>query len=517
MCVNYSIAQNAVNIALIEFKDKDITNQSIQSYIDLPISKYYIQQLESEGMIYKTGSNWLNIGLFAYTDVSALKNISLFPFIKKISLDCINKENITQNLPDNKFQKEIEFIPQTNVRIDGTASYYLPQILQLNGDYIQDLGYNGTGIKIAIIDAGFPNANTLGSLQHIYQSNRLLGRYDFYQNDSNVYANNSHGTNTFSIIGGLNDNFSGSAPNASFYLFRTEVDAFEGQTEEFFLSQALERCVELGVKVTSISLGYENNGGNGFNDGTTSHTLTDMNGHTTIAAKAANIAASKGIIVCVSAGNEGVAPWHYIVTPADADSAFTIGAVDINGYPASFSSYNFDTSIRVKPNVAAMGVSTAFINQNNSISYGPGTSYSCPIIAGLSACLWQAFPNKTAWQVKTAIEQSASQYLAPDKHIGYGIPDFKKAYQILSAPNEVQDQFILYPNPVTDNLYIRNNSSSNIQSILIYNSIGQLVYSETNSSSVQKTIPMNNLTSGMFISKITTTNGDIFTKKIIKE
>lgn len=514
-------AQDVTNTVLIEFKDKGKITLNEKSDIDLPISEQYIQHLETKGLHLKNSSNWLNIGVFTYTNADVLIDLNKLNFIKKVSHECVPASLKTPN----KFLIEEQISNQnTNQRItethdnDDIQAFYLPQITQVKGDYLQDLGYKGNGLKMAVIDAGFPNAKTLGAMQHIYQSNRLLGTYDYALNDSNVYAYNAHGTYTFSIIGGLKDNFSGAAPDASFYLFRTEVDASEGQLEELYLTSALERCVELGVKVVSISLGYTN----GFNDGTQNHTWNDMNGYTTIAAKAANIAASKGILVCASAGNDGNASWKYIGTPADADSAFTIGAVDINGNPSTFTSYNFDTATRVKPNVAGLGSGTSFINLSNAVSTGNGTSYSCPLIAGLSACLWQAFPAKTNWEIKTAIEQSAHLYLSPSKRLGYGIPNFKTAYELLANPTFVSNKNLekdisIYPNPAINDFYIQNKSNQKIQTIEIFNQVGQVVYQHKNNMESTQQISIADFTNGMYTVKLQFTNGDIIIKKIIKQ
>lgn len=521
--LNYSVARDKAII--IEFKDKGDNTQSTKAYTDQPVSKKYIREIEALGLHYKSGSDWLNLGIFNYSDADVLKKLSGLSFIKNMTYDT-KEQNITPSFPpSNKFTTEEKLKSSINNRSANSTAFYLDQIIQLNGNYLQDLGYKGAGITIAMLDDGFPKANTLGALQHIYLSNRLLGTYDFYLNDSNVYAFDNHGTNTFSFIGGLKSNFSGSAPEASFYLFRTEVANdtlgrdYEGRTEEVFLAEALQRASELGVKVASISLGYTDNEGRGFNDGTPNHTWAEMDGHTTIAAKAVNIAASKGMLVCVSAGNEGAIPWKYLATPGDADSAFTIGAVDINGNPVSFSSYNFDTSMRVKPNVDALGKDASYINQSNGVSTGGGTSYSCPIIAGLSACLWQAFPSKTNWDIKTAIEQSASLYLNPTKHMGYGIPDFKKAYEKLSSPDfisnsKLENEFVIYPNPFNNSVDINNKGNSVISMVEIINNAGQIIYADNGFH--KNSIALNDLPKGMYTLQIATSNGTL-TKKLIKD
>jgi subtilisin family serine protease len=310
-------------------------------------------------------------------------------------------------------------------------------------------------------------------------------------------------------------NFSGSAPKASFYLFRTEVDAIEGQTEEILLSQALEAAYDSGVHVASISLGYTE----GFDDGTNNHTYAELDGKTTIAAKAVNIAASKGMIVCVSAGNEGNKTWKYLGTPADADSAFTIGAVDANGDTSSFTSYQFENTTKVKPNVVAMGTATQYLNSANTISSGNGTSYSTPVIAGLTACLWQAFPEKTNWEIKTAIEQSAHLYPNTDnKRLGYGIPDFEKAYKSLAEMTKIDynidNEIKVFPTIFSDKINISSNN--NIKEINIYTTTGRLIDRLAVDEQKFKTIVLDNLESNVYLLQIITEQNTI-TKKVIKQ
>ena len=283
------------------------------------------------------------------------------------------------------------------------------------------------------------------------------------------------------------------------------------------MATALERSNQVGVNVISISLGYLQFDTMSFQN----HDTSDLRKNITPAAKAVNMASSKGMLVCAAAGNKDFT--QYINTPADADSVFCVASVNINGISASNSSIGLPNDPRIKPNVAAVGVSPYLINTNGTVGqFGSGTSYATPQIAGLSACLWQAFPDKTAWQIKTAIEQSASQFLTPDKRVGYGIPDFKKAYQLLSSPNYVsnsklESEIILFPNPINDYLVIQNKSITPIQSVEVFNQVGQLVLKETDFPSSEKTVQMNNNSSGMFLLRILMKNGDVFTKKIIKE
>jgi hypothetical protein len=177
-----------------------------------------------------------------------------------------------------------------------------------------------------------------------------------------------------------------------------------------------------GGDIISTSLGYTT-----FDNPDYNHTYTDMNGHTTMAAKGADLAAKKGILVLASAGNDGNKPWHYISTPADGDSTLAVGAVDISGNVAAFSSYGPSADGQVKPDVASVGAGTVFQHPANTISSGSGTSFACPNMAGLAACLWQGFREFTNMKIINALRQAGSIYATPNNRIGYGIPDVKKA------------------------------------------------------------------------------------------
>lgn len=502
---------NYSNLALVEFKDKGNNNQDI----NLPVYQNYIQAIKNLDLEYINASKWQNIAIFNYNDIEKVEQIKKLPFVKNIKFGCIQNKRV-EKLED-KFEIENNNIIEENTQTNSDT-FYLQQLLQLKGNYIQNLGFKGQNIKIAVIDNGFPNANNIAGLNHIYTENRLLGTYDFYNNATNVYfpSGANHGSNCFSIIGGMLYNYTGSAPQASFYLYRTEVDAIEGQTEEVLLSSALEVASDSGVQIASISLGYSD----GFNDGTNNHVYAELDGKSTIAAKAVNIAASKGMLVCVAAGNEGNNSWKYLSTPADADSSFTIGAVDINGNIASFTGYNFDSTAKIKPNVAALGVSTAYLNGNNTISTGNGTSYATPIMAGLSACLWQAFPNKTNWEIKSAIEQSAHLYPNSNKRIGYGIPNFELAYQILagidsSINSNNTEQLKLYPNIVKDKLTVINQHES-IDAIKVIDQTGKIMLSQNFLPNNSQIIDISPIPSNVYFIQVYT-KSEMITKKIIKQ
>lgn len=479
---------------------------------DYPVNTDYLLQLKQQQASILNTSNWLNAALVSI-DQHKIKNIEALGFVSQIQqIEKSAKSGIAAAEESYNCQ---EINEEQGFEDNYTSSY--PQVHLLKGEYLHEQGFNGEEMIIAVCDNGFYNYPSNPAFTHVLNENRLLGTYDYVQNDSIVSDNNNgkHGSNCLSFIGGLKANqYIGTASKSKFYLFQTEDNTRERLQEEFNLATALERCNQLGVDVVSISLGY-----NTFDVPSENHDTSDMRKNNTPAAKAVNMASSKGILVCVAAGNEGAKPWKYITTPSDADSAFCIASVDINGAVAASSGHGLPNDARIKPNVAAVGNPANYLNDIGNVASGGGTSYATPQIAGLAACLWQAFPSKTNWEIKTAIEQSASQYLTPDKRIGYGIPDFQKAYTLLANPTFVsnkliEDEFFVFPNPFQSAITISQKGNIAIQSITVFNNVGQTVYS--NNTLIEAGLELSGLSSGMYLLQINTDKG-MYIKKLIKD
>jgi subtilisin family serine protease len=246
----------------------------------------------------------------------------------------------------------------------------------------------------------------------------------------------------------------GTAPKASYWLLRSEDGGSEFLIEEYNWVSAAEYADSVGADVINSSLGYTE-----FNDPIQNHTYSDLDGDTAPATIGADFAASRGILVVNSLGNEGGSPWYYLSVPSDGDSVMGIGAVDPAGNKAGFSSFGPSYDGRVKPNVSAQGSSTyiADVYSTNGFTFGSGTSFSSPILAGMAACLWQANPSQTNMQIKNAIELSGSQANNPDFLLGYGIPDFMMANNILTViedPENGNSLTRIYPNPARESFTI---------------------------------------------------------------
>lgn len=436
---------------------------------DLPVNATYLTAIQNTGAVILNTSRWLNeVTVDVSANPSALATINALPFVKQTKL-----ASRTSNKTSSKFSFEMESLMQRQSQTQKVASstaYYnygnaLNQIQMLHGDKLHDLGFRGDGKIIAMLDAGFYRVDSMTALDSLRAHNRIIATYDFVDHNSNVYDDHTHGSMCFSIIG-ANDpgNIVGTAPEASFLLYRSEDAATEKLIEEYNWATAAEAADSAGADIISSSLGYTR-----FDDSTMNHTYSDMDGRTAPISIAANIASRKGIVVVSSAGNEGNGQWHYISAPADADSILTIGAVDAAGAYASFSGTGPSADGRIKPTVVAQGQGT-FVSDpySNTVFSGNGTSFSCPVIAGLVASLWQAIPSANNMQIINAIVQSASQYSNPDSLLGFGIPNFDSARNSLLAvfnPYYGKGDFIekIFPNPFKNQLNINFYADSNSQ------------------------------------------------------
>lgn len=425
---------------------------------DLPISSAYLDSIRKiPNVTILSTSKWLNQVLIQTTDSAAMRKIRNLSFVKN-SMP-IGRSLNRNNLPQEKFSQEIikpvqrTGMQMVNIDADDYGNSY-QQINMHEGQYLHNKGFLGKGITIAMLDAGYFNYDKISAFDSLRQNNRILGTWDFVKNESSVAEDHPHGLYCFSIIGAnLPGTFIGTAPHASFYLFRTEDDATETPVEEHNWALAAERADSLGVDMISSSLGYSE-----FDDPAFNHTYQDMNGNTTLITKAADLAAKKGIIVCNSAGNSGNDAWKYITAPADGDSVLTVGAVNYLGMPASFSSFGPSASGKIKPDVTSVGDDTYFIGTYGTAAVGDGTSFSNPNIAGLIACLWQAFPEFNNMEIIDAVKKSSSHYYAPTDKLGYGIPNMKLAYQLL-LEKKYQGQFTtnwirVVPNPFQSHINV---------------------------------------------------------------
>jgi hypothetical protein len=407
------------------------TRQSIViDSTDLPITPRYIDSIRLAGAVtILNSSKWLNQVAIQTSDAAALAKINSFPFVLS-SGPLAPFNNLQDNPVNKKLDVDLTDIPDNPTQSIITADYYnygqsYGQVHLHNGEFLHNRGFRGQGMHMAVLDAGFFHFLSLPTFDSLRNNGQILGTWDFVAGNASVDEDNAHGMNCLSTIAAnMPGVFMGTAPKTSFYLYRTEDVGSEYPIEEQNWVAGMERADSLGIDISSTSLGYFN-----FDNATFNYTYANMNGNTTLSAKGADMAAKKGIICVLAAGNEGNGAWHYIITPSDADSVMAVGAVNTAGTVGSFSSYGPSSDGQIKPSVAAVGVGAVVANPSTGQpTFGNGTSFACPNMAGLTTCLWQAFPEINNMGIINVMQESATRATNPNDRIGYGIPDMKKAF-----------------------------------------------------------------------------------------
>ncbi len=438
----FSIANPSAYLGPRALQRRARYNIAIDS-LDLPVTPRYIDSVRQAGaVIILNSSKWLNEVTIQTTDAAALVRINNLPFV--LSATAVANKSGNWNIPVNKILATVSDtpIPNSNSFTESTTTANVfnygrsnGQVHIHQGEFLHNHGFRGEAMQLAVLDAGFFHYLSLPTFDSIRANNQILNVWDFVANNASVDEDNSHGMNCLSTIAAnMPGVFVGTAPKATFCLYRTEDVVSETKIEEHNLAAGYERADSVGVDVCSISLGYTT-----FDAPSQNYTYANMDGNTTISAIASDIAAKKGMLPVVAAGNDGNGSWRFISTPGDADSVMTVGAVDTLSNVASFSSYGPSSNNRIKPNVAAVGLSAVIASPSTGLPvFGNGTSFATPNIAGLTTCLWQAFPEFNNMTILDAMQRSATRFTNPNDRVGYGIPDMKKSFAILLKKSYTQ-------------------------------------------------------------------------------
>lgn len=389
--------------------------------MDYPVAHLYVDSLRRMGAKVFHTSRWFNGATVEMPDKLATK-VQNLDFVEAVEMTRDNSESLYAS------KRRLVAREETS---DDPGILSEQQLALYNLLPLHEAGFEGQGILMAVCDGGFYNANILTC----FRQEQELGHFDFTDDAVDFYGyTGTHGTECLSTISGSTTIYKGAATKANYYLMRSEESDTESPKEMDNLVVALETADSLGVNVFSVSLGYAYFD----NDKWSLNKNTDLDGKTTRVSRAATIAARKGMLVCVAAGNEGDNAWQTISVPADADSILTVGAVSTWGEIGNFSSYGPSSDGRIKPEVCAVGVWTQLINPGGNIVTSNGTSFATPLLAGLAASLWSALPDENAMQIRSRIIRSADRYLNPDMdQYGYGIPDAWKAYTM--GPEGIED------------------------------------------------------------------------------
>ena len=519
LCLIFSLWGMAQDHAWVYFKDKDrveealaepssiLSERALQKKSrfniaiderDVPVNEAYIAQLKLQtGITVRAKSKWFNCAhvVGSIANITALMNLQFVDHILYADRSINGKSALAGGiLMDNHTNK---FLEQQADFVYGKSN---TQVKQLRVEVLHRNNFTGDGILIAVLDSGFPNVDQMNAFVRLRSNNDLLGGYDFVLRSTDIYrANvNDHGTRVLSDMAGFVDGeFVGTAPDASYILFRTEDAATETPVEESYWVEAAERADSLGVDIINSSLGYST-----YDDSRYNYSPAEMDGNTAFISKGANIAAEKGILIVNSAGNSGDSNWGIITAPADAN-VFGVGAVDGNGNYATFSSRGPSSDGRIKPDGMALGERAVVIGPDDRLVPNNGTSFASPIMAGAIASFWQAFPQKTNLEIMAMVRGSSSHYQNPNSQMGYGIPDFSLPLAVLGINESELDETLwyLFPNPSRSQFQVELPPTYGSASLSLFDTYGKLILQKQITPNNPE-IPVENLSRAMYIVEV---------------
>ena len=391
---------------------------------DLPVCRKYIDEIRKQGVKIVVTGKWDNFVTVSCNDTTLIDRIAALPFVLSTEKVWISPG---AGKPSMATERD-SVLNQPTIHPDSIYGRAITQIQMSNGDKLHEAGFKGQGMTIAVIDAGFHNVDKITAMQNI----RILGTKDFVNQQADIFAESSHGMSVLSCIG-MNrpDIMTGTAPEASFWLLRSEDEYSEHLVEQDYWSAAFEFADSVGVDVINTSLGYYS-----FDDKSKNYKYRDLDGRHALMSRQASHIADKGMILVCSAGNSGAGSWKKITPPGDADNVLTVGAIDKRAVLATFSSVGNTADHRVKPDVVAVGVGSDVIRTDGNQGRANGTSFSSPIMCGMVTCLWQACPTLTAKEVIELVRRSGDRAGFPDNIYGYGVPDMWKAYNDYKSNNK---------------------------------------------------------------------------------
>lgn len=407
----------------LERRKKVLPPDKLVDITDVPLYAPYVYQVSSKVTKVRHQLKWFNC-ISVEATKSQLLDIANYDFVNYIDLverfkvskspeTIVESDNsiLSGNINDNPLADSLNYGPS------------LRQDTMIKVNLVHNNGVYGQGIIVANFDAGYQNLNHEAFTTYPM---KIIRKKDFQTGDTVNLASHSHGQATLSLVGGYKPgSLIGPAFGSKYILCRTEVDPTETPAEMDNWSAAAQWVDSLGADVITSSLGYLT-----FDAGYTSYTWQDMNGNTLLITKAADLAVYKGIIVSNSAGNDGNNTSHNTLGgPADGDSVITIGALTTSGIRASYSSVGptTDPPGRIKPDLMAQGTSNQVATSNGYSTFGSGTSWACPMAAGVMACVLSANKNLTPIQVRGILRKFASNNSSPNNLIGWGTIDAEKS------------------------------------------------------------------------------------------
>lgn len=456
--VNLTFAQDGRYIVF--FKDKAGTSFSVDNPIeflsqqsidrrakqniiitedDFPVNPAYVSDLAATGAQVLYTSRWMNCAL-AILEGSEVADAGALPFV-----DGIEYVAPLQGAASGGRKKKVKDIKDKAELVNNT------QLAMLGLDHMHADEIDGTGVIIAVFDSGFEGVDVASPFGSLLSEGRIQYMHDFVGQSSNVFQYDVHGTEVLSVMAAnQGSTYLGGAFNATYQLFVTEEEVSEYRVEEYNWLVAAEKADSAGVDIINSSLGY-----NTFDDSSMDYTIGQLDGRTAVVSKAAELALARGILVVVSAGNEGNTSWKYVDPPADVEGVLSVGSITSTGAVSNFSSIGPTADDRIKPEVVALGSLVSIIQGNGTTGTSSGTSVATPLITSLAAGLLQAYPQLTATELQQLIIDSGNNAKTPDNQRGYGLPHYLVAKGIIDPVSAVEPAtkagITVYPNP-TDSI-----------------------------------------------------------------
>jgi serine protease AprX len=434
---------------------------TVPVFNDLPVNTDYLNQVIRKGFTIHCTSRWMNTGLFKTQNLADINLIRSLPFVKEVKI-------VKNPIAKSSYSDKLDFL----MHLSDNPPFDRP-ITMVNGQSLHNSGFDGTGILIAVLDGGFLSADMISSLNDLRARGGIKGSRDFVIGGKYVFSYHNHGTAVLSVLAGkLPGMIEGTAPGADFWLLRTEDVFTEFPVEEDFWAAGAEFADSIGADIISSSLGYST-----FDDPTMNYKFSDMNGNSAFVTQVANIAASKGILVVNSAGNERTNSWKRIIAPSDGTGVIAVGAVDGSGVISTFSSAGTAAGGRIKPDNAAQGVNVAVQTLETTVSRANGTSFSCPVLSGICACVLQAVPKAINRDIMDALHRKGDRFSTPDSLYGYGIPDMVAVITTLQDlyVGIPEKETIIGPNPFTGEIDLTFKKDPGSFRFMICSSTGQVI------------------------------------------
>jgi len=464
----FSLTKPEDFLSLKSIERRKRQNLPVDSF-DLPLDPTYLKAISEIGATIRSYSKWVNTVLVLPADSESLSRLKSLSFVD--SVYCVWEGTLPEKTDS---EEDVSLDPDFRQNMISIYGAGFTQIALNNGQRLHEAGFRGKGMSIAVLDGGFINADKID----FFNKEQIKEIKSFNHETTDMLREGTdHGTRVLScMLSDKSGELIGTAPEADYYLFRTEVPIGEFPEEEDYWIAGLEYADSLGVDIVTSSLGYTT-----FDNSEMNHTQKQLDGKTVPISRAADLAASRGILLFNSAGNEGNKDWVKVGFPADAEHIIAVGSITGDSIRSPFSSLGLTADRRIKPDLMAVGSDASVVENSGKIITSNGTSFSTPILAGLAACLWEALPGLNSFAMLRLLRETGSRFQNPDSLMGYGIADVYKAYLLQQTGVRPiagsSDPVYISINPFDNRLYVNivNMGQHNRCLLDIYTTLGNRI------------------------------------------